>query len=104
LEETFEGGASGTWNLISAERKECIGFGQNLPPLVQKIKSSRDPSGPGGKNQKKSYDETFNYNHYTWQRYERTLRVSPVLLLIGSSPDHDGPMSKLTSGIVVPST
>jgi hypothetical protein len=52
----------------------------------QKTRSSRLPSGPGGKNQKKSS------------------RVSPVLLLIGSKPDQLGPTSQSTSGMLFPST
>jgi len=36
------------------------------PPLVQKIKSSRLPAGPGGKNQKKSYGDVESGFPNTW--------------------------------------
>ena len=87
----------------------------------QKMRSSREPCGPGGKNQKKSCVQRgavggqspfscpahmgdVGEGQHLGERGPLTLRVSFGSLLIGISPDQLGPTSKSTSGIVVPST
>ena len=78
----------------------------------QKMRSSREPCGPGGKNQKKSCMRTQGAvggqlpisNAAHMGTVVLTLRVSLAALLIGRSPDQLGPTSQSTSGIVVPST
>ena len=84
----------------------------------QKMRSSREPCGPGGKNQKKSCVQRgavggqspfsclahMGGGQHLGERGVLTLRVSLGSLLIGISPDQLGPTSKSTSGIVVPST
>jgi len=71
--------------------------------LVQKIKSSRLPAGPGGKNQKKSYGDVKSGFLNTLTDL-LTFRVSFALPLIGRRPAQLGPTSKSTSGIEAPST
>ena len=70
----------------------------------QKIKSSSEPCGPGGKNQKKSYAAGVRTQDYWEGEARKTCLDSFLSPLIGKSPDQLGPTSKSTSGMLFPST
>ena len=71
----------------------------------QKIRSSKLPSGPGGKSQKNNWGTSKARPKFPVTLTDNyTFLVSFGASLIGIRPDHDGPTSKLTSGIVAPFT